>query len=332
MEVKNAPTLPSPPRLIQSLTTGFDIVANHIGLILFPIFLDLFLWFGPRLSVKRLVDEIFSQIVAMPEMGMPDTVELLRLNQEIWMTVTERLNLFSFIRAYPIGVPSLMVSIQPVQTPVGEQIVWELFSLANLLLVFAGIVSIGLLAGTTYFLLLGQVTVPDSFNLRASLRKFPWALLQTVLMTGFLFVIIGALSLPGSCLLSVLALGGLSGGSVGLFIAAGFMIWLIFPLFFTPHGVFYYRKNVWLSIRDSIRISRYTLPTTVLFFLSAILINEGLDILWRTPAETSWFTLIGVAGHGYVTTSLLAASFVFYRDASVWVDRVVQQLILNAGK
>jgi hypothetical protein len=67
-----------------------------------------------------------------------------------------------------------------------------------------------------------------------------------------------------------------------------------------------------------------------LFFLGVLLISEGLDVLWSTPEENSWLTLIGVAGHALVTTSLLAASFVYYRDAGRWVNWMLKQAQLSS--
>jgi hypothetical protein len=67
-----------------------------------------------------------------------------------------------------------------------------------------------------------------------------------------------------------------------------------------------------------------TLPTTSLFFLSILAISEGLDILWRVPPETSWLTMIGVGGHAFITSALLAASFVYYRDADLWTQETLR--------
>jgi hypothetical protein len=75
-----------------------------------------------------------------------------------------------------------------------------------------------------------------------------------------------------------------------------------------------------------------TLPKTSLLFLSIIVISEGLDTLWRVPAEDSWLTLVGVAAHAFVSTSLLAASFIYYRDASRWLQRLIQQSLLAEGR
>jgi hypothetical protein len=65
--------------------------------------------------------------------------------------------------------------------------------------------------------------------------------------------------------------------------------------------------------------------------MGVILLGQGLDFLWRTPPETSWWTLIGIAGHAFVSTALLAASFVYYRDVNAWLAAVMEQMKQRAA-
>jgi hypothetical protein len=44
------------------------------------------------------------------------------------------------------------------------------------------------------------------------------------------------------------------------------------------------------------------------------------------PKSDSWMTLIGISGHAFITTALLAASLVYYRDMNVWIQRTLEQL------
>jgi hypothetical protein len=36
--------------------------------------------------------------------------------------------------------------------------------------------------------------------------------------------------------------------------------------------------------------------------------------------------VVGIAGHAFVSTALLAASFVYYRDANAWLTAVMERL------
>ena len=51
---------------LACVTTGFEVTARHLELILLPLLLDLFLWLGPRLSVSPLlmaIKDLMSQLM-----------------------------------------------------------------------------------------------------------------------------------------------------------------------------------------------------------------------------------------------------------------------------
>lgn len=50
-----------------------------------------------------------------------------------------------------------------------------------------------------------------------------------------------------------------------------------------------------------------------------------MDVLWNVPAENSWLMLVGIAGHTFITTGLLSATYVYYRDADLWLEQSIQQ-------
>ena len=70
---------------------------------------------------------------------------------------------------------------------------------------------------------------------------------------------------------------------------------------------------------------------TSLFILSILVISEGLDILWRVPSENSWLTLVGVGGHAFITSALLASSFIYYRDADKWTQGTLKNMKSQIG-
>jgi hypothetical protein len=104
------------------------------------------------------------------------------------------------------------------------------------------------------------------------------------------------------------------------------IIWVLLPLIFSPHGIYTYHFNILTSMLSSIRLVRYFLPGTGIFLLTAVLLSQGLDILWKFPPETSWMTLIGIFGHAFVTTSLIASSFIYYRGGISWMKENLKHL------
>lgn len=246
--------------------------------------------------------------------------------QESWVLLAERFNLFTALRTYPVGIPSLMVTRLPVETPIGAPIGLEINSLGFTFFFWLAITIFGLIAGTLYFSVVAQVALVGQVQWRQVLDNLPRASFQVILLALFWLVLLVLVSIPSSFLLSLAALSGNSLIQCAFFIYGGFLLWLIFPLIFSTHGIFVNKQNVLLSLKTSMRLTRLTLPTTSLFFLAAFFTSKGLDILWQAPKESSWFSLVGVAGHAFVTTGFLAASFVYYRDADRWSQSVLQQI------
>jgi hypothetical protein len=110
------------------------------------------------------------------------------------------------------------------------------------------------------------------------------------------------------------------------FLMLVFSFWLIVPLFFTPHGIFIRRQNAFSSIHTSLRMARFTLPTSAMFVFSVFVLSTGLNYLWGVPSSNSWMLIVGIAGHAFITTSLLAASFAYYRDMNAWLQMVFENL------
>lgn len=325
MDATKNQVLPAPPSLIKTLLAGFDAVSNHLGVIVLPILLDLLLWLGPQLRLERLVQNMFEQMLRIPEMNTPETAELIRTSREAWLSVAGQLNLFSLLRGFPVGVPSLMVSRSPTAGPLGAPFTWEVTSLGMLLLLWLALNLVGLLAGGVYFASVAQVSITGKWDGAQLLRDFPWISAQVILLALFIFLLAMVLSIPFSCAMAFFTVTGLNLGQISLLLVGVLLLWLMLPLVFSPHGIFVYRLQVFKSMMKSIRLIRLTLPATGLFLLILMVLSEGLDVLWKVPPEQSWLSLVGVVGHAFVTTALLAASFIYYRDADAWVQQVFKR-------
>jgi hypothetical protein len=103
------------------------------------------------------------------------------------------------------------------------------------------------------------------------------------------------------------------------------------PIFFAPHGIFLRGQNAFYSIYASLRLTRFTMPTSSMFVLAVFVISQGLNYLWAVPADDSWMTLVGIVGHAFVTTALLASSFIYYRDMNAWLETVFERLKPNTA-
>lgn len=318
MEIQQG-KFPPPPGLIGSLARGFDSVATHIAVILPPLLLDLFLWIGPRLRLQQALQPYIDRFPAlMPEMpqGFPDIAVI----QQTWTEVLSGFNLFTALRTFPLGVSSLLSWRLTGDTPLGAPAWREASGALDILGWLTLLVLAGWVLGALYFHWVARAAFGGStVGLGRSLSR---ALLLSVLWVGVLAVI----SAPAFVLLSVTALLSPFLAQLVFISLLVFGAWMLMPVFFSPHGIYTFDQDALRALLGSLRMVRFTLPNTGLFLLTFLLLNNGLNFLWTTPPQDSWWMLVGILGHAFVSTALLAASFVYYRDLNTWLKVVFELL------
>jgi hypothetical protein len=325
MDTPTLESLPPPPGVIGSLRAGFDAIASHFLVILLPLALDLWLWLGPHLSLEKFFKPIlgdFSRIAGAGGVPVADVENTLK----IYVLLFHKFNLFSILRTFPIGVFSLMTGRMPLETPFGEPMVWQVNSAGGLLANLCGFTLAGWLGGGLFFYWVSAIVTPRQQDRIRSAH----AVLQTAFFSLVWAVVLFFLGMP-IILVMYLLVAVSSSLAQGVLLFLGFLfMWLLVPLFFSPHGIFVKKQNALVSIVNSVRMARFTLPTSGIFVLSTFLLGIGLNFLWSVPPENSWTMLVGIFGHAFVTTALLAASFIYYRDMNAWLEIALDRFKTNA--
>lgn len=325
MDTQKLAALPPPPGVIGSLRAGFDAVASHVWLILVPLALDIVLWLGPRLSVDGLLRPFVRYMFLQARRGVAASEMNQFLEaQTIFLDGLQSFNLLSLVskfRTFPIGVSSLLAQKMPVETPLGEQSVVQISSLPLLIGIALVLTTLGWVGGGLYFRWVSGTTLGPAETDISLLR----AVIQTLILSVCWLIGLMMVLLPVTFVLTLLALINpiLANGAIFVILLLAF--WLVVPLFFMPHGIFARRQNAFVSARTSLRMARFTFPTSSMFIISVIILSQGLNYLWSVPSNNSWMTLVGIAGHAFITTAVLAASFVYYRDMNVWLQTVFEQ-------
>ena len=310
---------PPPPGLLASLMAGFDSVANHIAVILPPLLLDLFLWLGPHLRLKGFLQPLIERLPALVS-TFPSSFPDLATIQTAWMAIANNFNLFVILRTFPVGTTSLLNFDMSVQNPLGSPLSLEAGPFSGILGWMVFLVLLGWIIGALYYYWVSSVALnPEVRSLWRSLQQSVWL---SLIWMGLLFLV----GLPALLVLSILTAISPILGQVALFAGALIFIWLVMPVFFSVHGIFTLQLDAFRAIMSSLRMVRFTLPNTGLFLLTFLVLNQGLNFLWNTPPLTSWWLLVGITGHAFVSTALLAASFVYYRDINAWLKVVFEQL------
>lgn len=328
MNRQNAGAIPPPPGVMGSLKAGFDVVSSHVWLILVPLLLDVLLWLGPRFSVNRLVNPFFRMMFNQARTTLTSSTDLEQFAayQTAFSELVERFNLMSLLgklQIFPVGISSLLAQTMPVETPLGSQNVIQVTSIPGFLGLALLFTILGWVIGGLYFRWVAGVTLGEADRTR--MINLSWAILQTLILSVVWVIGLLVIFIPTMVVLTLLTMLSPFLASGALLVILLFSFWLIVPLFFTPHGIFVRRQNAFYSIFSSLRMARFTLPTSGLFVLAVILLSTGLNYLWSVPTDNSWMLLVGIAGHAFITTALLAASFVYYRDMHVWLQSIFEE-------
>ncbi|MRR29665.1 hypothetical protein EG834_04925 [bacterium] len=258
------------------------------------------------------------------KISTPEMTPTAKTYQTLWDQLVSQFNLTSLIRTFPVGVPSIIARQSPVTSPLGPGLSYELPSVNWVFISLGILLLVGFLLGSIYFILVSQVT--SSEQNKTSLKDVFSAYLQSLVMFCLVIILLVLITVPLLMLLSLLSLISLGIGQFFMLVAAFMLLWLLMPLVFSPHGVFVLKQKALPSMLISVRLVRLFLPGTGLFVMTSILISEGLNMLWTLPEPSSWMTLIGIGGHAFIITGLLAASFIYYREGLKWMQDNLQKM------
>ncbi len=330
MDKIESQVMPAPPNLIAALRAGFDAVANKIVIILIPIAFDLLLWLGPHIQIKTLLNR-YIDAMASSTIKTLETGDVISSMMDMLHSAASQYNIVSLLRTFPVGVPSLMASRLPTAIPYGLPAFVDITHPFMIIALAAVLMLIGIIMGSFYYLLVTQLSLQGKIELNKAVNNWMWSSLQVISLALALLLLFIIISIPSVCIISAIALFGIPIGQFAFFIYLGIILWLAFPLLFSAHGIYVNHLGALASVRRSMVMTRMTLPTTALFILAIFVISGSLDILWRVPSENSWLTLVGVSGHAFITSALLAASFIYYRDADSWTQGTLKLLKSQSG-
>jgi hypothetical protein len=232
--------------------------------------------------------------------------------------------LFTAIRTIPIGVPSLIARYSSLKSPLMENWVIETPSLQAGIAIFGGLLVLGYFLGSVYFNLLSRFSAlePEKFNTQHLFSQF----VQSGLLFVILVVVAVLIAIPSLLLLSIFSLINAGLGQFFLMAVILMGMWLLVPLAFTPHAIFTLDQRAFPSMLLSMRMVRFFLPGTGLFVVFSALISEGLNMLWTLPEPDSWLSMLGIGGHAFIVTGLLAASFIYFREGLGWMKFNIQKM------
>ena len=315
MENREIPETTPLPGVIKTIGEGCNLVAKKAYLLLAPVILDIFLLFGPKLRIdeylKPALEALFNQIMATAgNAGVRQLELMIDMTQQALSTV----NLFGFLQTFPIGV-NVIFSSSGNTTPFGQSVVIQLTSTLGILALIALFMTLGVFLGTVYF---SFTAATAKENEKMTLKTFGTQLLNIILFYIILIIFAAILAVPFSCVLTFIFMAAPAVYQIMLLLVTIFACWIMIPLFFIPHGIFINGFDIIQAIKESIKMAAWCSPLTIRFILLSLILSFGLDMIWTIPDQSSWLILFSIFGHAFVTTTLLASSFILYRELSQW--------------
>lgn len=311
---------PTEPRgIVASITAGFEAVNRQFLLILLPFLLDVWLWLGVHFSIAPLTQRLaafFTEVMrATPSPNAQEGAQLMNMMLEM---AGERINFFSLLSTAPLGLPSLLTSRPNLINPLGMPLTLPISNVIVAFILLILFVIIGVWVGALYFGMVAQQVRDGKLDVvQLLVRVWPdWIRLLIVLGLGLaLIFIVGA---PALVIVSVISAFSPFAGYLVLVAVGTGLLWVLIFGGFAPHGIVLQRRGLFGGLLDSLRLVQSNLPQTASLFATLMLINLGLNALWRLPVDDSWLLLIGIGGHAIVSTATVAATFVFYQDRYQW--------------
>lgn len=332
--MKTPPTLTDskPPRLFQTIISGFNLVANHIYLILPPIIVDLILWLGPKIKLQTLLTPQIQQMSDLMTQ-LDKTVDLknaLTSTKDVWTQFLGQFNLNILARTIPVGVPSLIAREITSDSPIGNIYQYQAPSIGITLLISLILIIVGFFIGTLYFNSLARFTANpiEKMDFKKLMQQFG----QSVVMALILIVMVFFVAFPILMLLSMVIIASGQLADIILMLAFILLLWMAIPLVFAPHGVYVINQKAFPSMLLSIRMVRFFLPGASMYIITSALLSECLNLIWTIPDPSSWLTAVGIFGHAFIVTALIAASFIYYREGLRWMQDNLQRMSAPMSK
>jgi hypothetical protein len=302
--------------VIDTISAGFRMVTRRLWLMLIPVLLDIFLWLGPKLSVRPIVEKTLRMLeqwlVTMNQSaGAEAGLDQVEATMTLLQSSVAQVNLFRLLVWGSLGVPSV-AGARPIRP--GADWVLQVSEYWQVLPLEAALLAAGLLIAATFLSLLGHQVRGE---------PLPWKRLAGRILTTWLRLVVVLVPI-GLILFSTLFVGMLLGPLMILAIVG--LLWVLLYIAFFPQAIALAGHKPLNALMSSFQVVRLNLWPTVGLLLLVALLSNGLGYIWQRLAATSEAgTLVAILASAYVGTALTAALFIFYRDRLVMLHNMIRK-------
>ncbi|MGD0806315.1 MAG: hypothetical protein ABSA10_02370 [Anaerolineales bacterium] len=317
---------PRPPiGFLSSLWKGIEFVNAHPGIMVVPVLIDAFLWFGPHLSLIPLINPVLTSLNTALAANQLNPTMMDALRQAV-----EKYNLFSLLAFIPLFPPSLMTGAAPGQTPLGTPIVISIANWWQCLGIVPALIASSILIGSLYWLLAGRSAQGAKWTRGDWFARYSRTVIVMLLLCGTFLVLILGISIPVLFVISVIGVVSADFAAIlsqlFFFLGGGFLFWVFLFFIFSVHGIILFRDGILQSIRNSVVTSRWLYPISIWIPILLILLQYLVSMVWALASDANWSGAVGILGNAYTSSVIVTASMAYYIDKRRWISEIQSQL------
>lgn len=315
-------TKPQNATLIDSISEGYATINRRPWLLLVPILLNLYLWFGAPLSLAPLISDVVRMLrsaqppAAGSDMQMMYDQLLARggtdLREQLaWLNAIPTLRLRVIGSLGQDGAPGLPTAPQILQ-PIAAGAI-EISTFGGALLAFLAINALALVISSIFLAQVGaavQREWPGAAGLRRALR-IGLALLGSV---AIIFGVALALGLPMLFFASLLLLFNQTLGLLAFQLVFAIAIWIGIYIGFYREAIVLNGMGPLRAIHASFNVVRRNFWGTLGFLVLWWVIILGSDVIWTRLISSTFGLIVAIVGSAYIGSGLIAARMVFFRE------------------
>jgi len=307
-----------PTGVIETLSAGYSAVNHHLWVLLLPVLLDVFLWFGPHVSFSPLVGPVvthateWTRQVALGPRRAPSNPELLTsldASRQWLIDRADEVNGLGLLAWGPIALPSFSGLSSP-----SDDLAFVSGWLDGVTLVVA-CVGVSLLLGGMFYGGLAAASSGVRHGPLAAGRGTPRAVVDVLGLVGVVFGTAILLGLPVLLLIGFTALVSPPVAVLGSLLVAGGVLFASVHLFFAIDAIFVSKAGPLAAIQRSVVLVRQHLRPSVALILLTWLILAGMARVWDVLAsslQSPYGVVLGILGNAYIASGLIAAGMIFY--------------------
>ncbi|MBI5303488.1 MAG: hypothetical protein HY868_15245 [Chloroflexi bacterium] len=306
-----------PLGVIEILSGGFAMIVRRPWVLLIPIALDLFLWFGPSITAEPVLRPLFSSL-SLPAGMTADAAKNFDELKHALETGTAHFNVFTFLTLLAFGMPSLVGAVDAESACIPARATWltlnngvGLFALAVVL------VLVGVLLASVYLEAVARGVRRESGGALVGRAVKAWLNVLALLVLGLLAFMV--LMIPFSIIAVLASLINQGVGAFVLMLGMVILLWTALYLAFTIPAIFVGGLNVRQAALNSIAIFRFNGRSALILLFLIYLLQIGFAVVWENLLVNVWGLAFDIVANAFLGSGLIAAVMLFYYDRVNWL-------------